>query len=51
MGKWLADISRACLVIAIGALGVKTSFEDLSTPGWQLVVLMVAEPHFSPLSS
>jgi len=37
------DISRWCLVIAISAAGVKTSFEDLKKLGWQPVVMLVAE--------
>ena len=36
-------ISRWCLVIAISAAGVKTSFEDLKQLGWQPVVMLVAE--------
>lgn len=37
------DISRWCLVIAISAAGVKTSFEDLKILGWQPVMLLVTE--------
>ena len=37
------DISRWCLVIAISAAGVKTSFEDLKKLGWQPVVMLVTE--------
>jgi uncharacterized integral membrane protein (TIGR00698 family) len=37
------DISRWCLVIAISAAGVKTSFEDLKQLGWQPVVMLVTE--------
>jgi uncharacterized integral membrane protein (TIGR00698 family) len=37
------DISRWCLVIAISAAGVKTSFEDLKNLGWQPVVMLVTE--------
>jgi uncharacterized membrane protein YadS len=37
------DISRGCLVIAISAAGVKTSFEDLKKLGWQPVVMLVTE--------
>ena len=37
------DISRWCLVIAIAAAGVKTSFEDLKLLGWQPVVMLVTE--------
>lgn len=35
--------SRWCLVIAIAAAGVKTSFEDLKKLGWQPVLMLVAE--------
>lgn len=37
------DISRWCLVIAISAAGVKTSFEDLKQLGWQPVVMLLTE--------
>lgn len=37
------DVSRWCLVTAIAALGMKTSFRDLATAGWRPVGLMVAE--------
>lgn len=37
------NISRWCLVIAISAAGVKTSFEDLKKLGWQPVVMLVTE--------
>jgi len=37
------DVSRACLVAAIAALGMKTSFKDLVVVGWRPVGLMVTE--------
>lgn len=37
------DVSRWCLVTAIAALGMKTSFRDLASAGWRPVGLMVAE--------
>jgi uncharacterized integral membrane protein (TIGR00698 family) len=37
------DISSACLVIAIAALGMKTSFQTLVEVGWRPVALMVIE--------
>lgn len=37
------DVSRWCLVTAIAALGMKTSFKDLVAVGWRPVGLMVAE--------
>jgi len=39
----LGDLSRWCLVTAIAALGVKTSFRKLAVVGWLPVILMVAE--------
>jgi len=42
----LTDLSRWCLVAAIAALGVKTSFKKLAVVGWLPVVLMVAETVF-----
>lgn len=39
----ISDISRWCLVTAIAALGMKTSFKDLFAVGWRPVGLMVAE--------
>ncbi len=38
--------SRGCLVAAIAAAGVKTSFEELLKLGWQPVILLVAETIF-----
>ncbi|MGE0801970.1 MAG: YeiH family protein [Lautropia sp.] len=40
---WLNDLSRACLVIAIAALGVKTSFMQLARAGWRPMFLIAAE--------
>lgn len=40
------DLSRWCLVTAIAALGIKTSFQKLAVVGWKPVVLMVAETLF-----
>ncbi|MFN9164063.1 MAG: YeiH family protein [Alphaproteobacteria bacterium] len=37
------DVSRWCLVTAIAALGMKTSFRKLAAVGWRPVALMVAE--------
>jgi uncharacterized integral membrane protein (TIGR00698 family) len=41
--NWINGASRACLVIAIAALGVKTSFQSLASLGWQPVLMLVAE--------
>ena len=37
------EVSRWCLVTAIAALGMKTSFKDLAAAGWRPVALMVGE--------
>lgn len=39
----LSALSRGCLVLAIAALGMKTSFADLRELGWRPVALIVAE--------
>ncbi len=39
----LGQLSRACLVVAIAALGMKTSFRQLARMGWRPVMLIVAE--------
>ncbi len=39
----LNDVSRWCLVTAIAALGMKTSFKKLVQVGWRPVALMVVE--------
>jgi uncharacterized integral membrane protein (TIGR00698 family) len=38
-----SDVSRWCLVTAIAALGMKTSFKELAAAGWRPVALMVGE--------
>lgn len=45
-GDALAAFSRWCLVAAIAALGVMTSFAELAALGWQPVILMVSETLF-----
>jgi uncharacterized integral membrane protein (TIGR00698 family) len=42
----LSDFSRWCIVIAIAALGVKTSLAALAEVGHQAIALMVAETAF-----
>lgn len=42
----LNHASRWCLVIAIAALGMKTSLAALSRLGWRPVALMTAETVF-----
>lgn len=39
----LGDASRICLVLAIAALGVKTSFRELAQAGWRPFVLLLVE--------
>jgi uncharacterized integral membrane protein (TIGR00698 family) len=39
----LGTVSRACLVMAIAALGMKTSFAQLARAGWQPFVLILVE--------
>ena len=43
MQPHLADLSRACLVLAIAALGVKTSFQMLLQSGWRPFALLLVE--------
>ncbi|MGH6966564.1 MAG: YeiH family protein [Phenylobacterium sp.] len=38
-----SELSRWCLVVAIAALGMKTSFKALLAAGWRPVAIMVAE--------
>jgi len=42
----IGDISRWMLVIAIGAAGLKTNFQELAKLGWQPVVMLVVETVF-----
>ncbi len=39
----LNDASRWCLVIAIAALGIKTSLQEMAAVGWRPILLVVAE--------
>ncbi|MDP3822490.1 MAG: putative sulfate exporter family transporter [Burkholderiales bacterium] len=39
----LSDFSRACLVVAITALGIKTSFAQLARAGWRPMALIIIE--------
>ena len=41
-----AGVSSWALVIAIAALGVKTSFEEISRLGWRPIALLVSETTF-----
>jgi uncharacterized integral membrane protein (TIGR00698 family) len=42
----LAALSRWCLVVAIAALGVKTSLQQFAVLGWRPIALMVGETVF-----
>ncbi|WP_234250317.1 YeiH family protein [Billgrantia desiderata] len=46
VGDSMTDLSRWCLVTAIAALGIKTSFQKLAVVGWKPVILMLAETLF-----
>lgn len=39
----VSEVSRWCLLVAISALGVKTSFAELFALGWKPLVLILAE--------
>lgn len=39
----MTDVSRWCLVAAIAALGMKTSFKDLAAAGWRPIGLIATE--------
>lgn len=39
----MTDVSRWCLVAAIAALGMKTSFKDLAAAGWRPIGLIVTQ--------
>lgn len=41
-----SSLSRWCLVVAISALGVKTSFQQLAKLGWRPVVMLVVNTVF-----
>jgi uncharacterized integral membrane protein (TIGR00698 family) len=38
-----SEVSRWCLVAAIAALGMKTSFKDLAAVGWRPIAVMIGE--------
>ena len=43
VGAGLSDFSRLCLVVAISALGIKTSFHQLAQAGWRPFTLLLVE--------
>jgi uncharacterized membrane protein YadS len=44
--RWGNDLSRWCLVIAIGALGMKTELKQLVSVGLRPIALMIGETVF-----
>ena len=46
MATGLQEASRWCLVLAIAALGTKTSLGDLARVGWRPVAIIVGETLF-----
>jgi uncharacterized membrane protein YadS len=38
--QWGSDVSRMCILIAIAALGMRTSLESIKTLGWTPLVLL-----------
>lgn len=49
IGAGIGTVSRACLVGAIAAIGVKASFAELAELGWRPVMLLVIETVFLAL--
>lgn len=45
----LVEASRWCLVVAMVALGMKSSFKELAAVGWRPLVLMISETVFLAL--
>ncbi|MDT8878601.1 putative sulfate exporter family transporter [Halomonas saccharevitans] len=46
VNEGMSTLSRWCLVTAIAALGIKTSFQKLAVVGWKPVILMALETLF-----
>jgi len=42
----MSSLSRWCLVVAIAALGVKTSFQQLASLGWRPVLMLLVDTAF-----
>ena len=42
----MVDLSRWCLIVAMVALGMKASIQELASMGWRPMLLMVAETIF-----
>ena len=49
VGKAFTNLSRWCMVVAIAALGVKTSFKQLTKVGWHPAALLVMNTIFLTL--
>lgn len=46
VGNLMSDTSRGCMVLAISALGLKTSLKKLAMVGWKPIVLLLGETLF-----
>ncbi|MDO6565173.1 putative sulfate exporter family transporter [Amphritea sp. 1_MG-2023] len=46
LSSFMVETSRWCLVVAMVALGMKSSFKELAAMGWRPMILMVAETVF-----
>ena len=46
VSSFMVEMSRWCLVVAMVALGMKSSFKELAAMGWRPMILMVAETLF-----
>ncbi|HZH07428.1 MAG TPA: putative sulfate exporter family transporter [Lautropia sp.] len=49
LGDALSGVSRWCLVVAIAALGVRTSLQQFAELGWRPMALMIGETAFLAL--
>lgn len=49
VAQLFSGLSRWCLVVAIAALGVKTSLQQLASLDWRPVFMLVAETLFLAL--
>jgi uncharacterized membrane protein YadS len=46
VAQGLQEASRWCLIVAIAALGTKTSLGDLARVGWKPIALIIGETLF-----
>ena len=42
----MGQLSRSCLIVAIAALGIKTSLRKLTQVGWRPIIMLVGETIF-----